>query len=90
MFERIPATEFVSNAHLMQITVELAGKVHFSAIRLQALDLPLCFPLDNIFQVLETVENFTLLFDEVDPCVLAVVVDEGDEISTPTKTHVLC
>ena len=76
-------------AYLLQIIVELVGKVLHSTIRLQALDLPLCFPLDKIFQVPEIVKNFTLLFDEVDPCVLAIVVDEGDEISTPAKTHVL-
>ena len=38
----------------------------------------------------ETVEEFTLLFDEVDPCVSRIVVDEGDKISTLAKTDVLC
>ena len=86
---RIPITEFALNSHLLQITVELAGKVLFSAIWLQALDLPLCFPFDKIFRVPKTVENFIILFDEVDPCVPAVIVDEGDKVSTPAKTHVL-
>ena len=80
LLRRIPASVFALNSHLLQITVELVGKVLFSTIRPQALDLPLYFPFDKIFQVLKTVENFTLLFDEVDPCVPVVVVDEGDEI----------
>ena len=87
---RIPGIEFALNSHLLQITVELARKVLFFALRPQALDLPPCFPFDKIFQVPKTVENFTLLFDEVDPCVPVVVVDEEDKTSTPAKTHILC
>ena len=90
LLRRIPTTEFALNSHLLQITVELTIKVLFSAIRPEALDLPPRFPFDQILEAPETVEDFTLLFDEVDPCVLSVVVDEGDEISTPANSHVLC
>ena len=38
----------------------------------------------------EIVEDFTLPLNEVDPCVPRVVVNEGDEISAPAKTNVLC
>ena len=89
-FRRIHTTEIAPNSHLLQITVELTGKVIFSAIRWQTLDLAPHFPFDNIFEVQETVKDFTLLFDEVDPSVSPVVVNEGDEISTPAKTSVLC
>ena len=75
---------------MLQITVELTGKVLFSAIRPQALDLFPYFPFNETFKVPETVEDFTLLLNEIDPSESRVVVDEGDEILTPTKTNVLC
>ena len=80
----------MSNPHFLQIVVELAGKVLFSAIRPQALDLASRFGFHEPFEVPETVEDFTFLLNEVDPDVLRIVVDEGDEISTPAKTNVLC
>ena len=72
------------------ITVELTGKVLFSAIRPQALGLASRFGFHEPFEVPEIVEDFALPLNEVDPCVPRVVVDEGDEISTPAKTNVLC
>ena len=30
------------------------------------------------------------LLDEIDPRVSAVVIDEGDKISTPSQTYILC
>ena len=41
-------------------------------------------------EVSKTVEDFTLPLNEVDPRVPHVVVDQGDEISAPTKTNILC
>ena len=90
MFRRISTIEFSLNSHLLQVAIELAGEVLFCTIRPQALDLSLCFPFDKIFRVPETIEDFAFLLDEIDPHVLAVVVDEGDEISTPAKTYILC
>ena len=90
LFRHIPTNEIAPNSHLLQITIELAGKVLFSAIRPQELDLRLCFPFDNIFQVSETVKTFSRLFDEVGPCVPTIVVDEREEILTPAKTYVQC
>ena len=37
---RVSVTEFTPNSHLLQITLELAGRVLFSTIRPQALDIP--------------------------------------------------
>ena len=51
---------------------------YFSAIRPQVVDFSPCFPFDETFEVSETVEDFTLLFNEVDSRVPRVVVDEGD------------
>ena len=90
LFRHIPTNEIAPNSHLLQITIELAGKVLFSAIRPQALDLSPCFHFDETFEVPKTFEDFTLLFNEIDPRVPRIVVDEGDEISTPAKTNVLC
>ena len=36
------------------------------------------------------VEDFALPLNEVDPRVPRVIVNEGDEISTPAKTNILC
>ena len=44
----------------------------------------------NPFEVSETVDDFALPLNEVDPRVPRVVVDEGDEISAPAKTNILC
>ena len=90
LLQCIFATEFVPNSHLLQIIVELAGKVLLSAIWPHALDLPLYFPFDKIFQVPKILEDCNILFDDVKPCMPVVVFDEGDEISTPMKTYFLC
>ena len=57
---------------------------------MQALDLPSRFRFHEPFEIPETVEDFALPLNEVDPCVPRVVVDEGDEVSAPAKTNVLC
>ena len=44
---------------------------------------------NKVLKVLEAFENFAFPLDEVDPSVSAIIVDEGDEISTPTKTNIL-
>ena len=46
LFRCVFEVELSPNSLLLQITVELAGKILLSAIRLQALDLPLCFPFN--------------------------------------------
>ena len=49
------------------ITVELTGKVLFSAIRPQTLDLSSRFRFHKPFEFPETVEDFALPLNEVDP-----------------------
>ena len=68
----------------------MTGKVLFSAIRPQALDLESHFGFHEPFEVPELVEDFALPLKEVDPGVPRVVVDDGDEISAPAKTNILC
>ena len=80
----------LNSLHLLQIISELDRKVFFSFIRLQELYLSLCFPFHKAFQVLKTIQDFTFLLNEVDPCVPVVIVYEGAEISTLTKTNILC
>ena len=41
-------------------------------------------------EVPKIVEDFAFPLNEVDPRVPCVVVDEGDEISAPAKTIVMC
>ena len=48
------------------------------------------FLFDKTFKVQESVENFALVFDEVDSIMPVVVIEEGEEISTLAKTYILC
>ena len=81
---------FFSDPVLLQITVELTGKEFFSAIQPQALDLSFGFRFHKPFEVPETIEDFTLLLDEVDSREPRIIVDEGDKISASAKTNILC
>ena len=44
----------------------------------------------QLLKASETLEDFALSLNEVDPSMSCIVVDEGDEISAPTKAYTLC
>ena len=86
----VSVREFSSNSFFQQITRELVGKVLFSAIGPQSLDLFSGLPFGNALYLREAGEDFALLRDQARPSVPSVVIDEGYKVMTSTETHVLC
>ena len=90
LLRSVSASEFSPNSFLSEIRREVVREVLLAAIRSQASYMSTSGFFDFVLECLEMSEHFTLLPHWVDSGVPGEVVDEGDEISAPAKTNVLC
>ena len=85
----VSVREFSSNSFFQQITRELVGKVLFSAIGPQSLDLFSGLPFGNALYLREAGEDFALLRDQAHSSVPSVVIDEAYKVTASSDAHLM-